>query len=467
MRWSTGAAGKLCLAGKAATAAEEEAATFGIIRDTFVDTQPMSFFTVRLAALAVFFSVVLSACGGGGSGGPAPAPTGVVAVPGNNQVTISWTDDTSVEYWIVYAAGTSVSTDNPSGIHAWARSVRSPFVITGLTNGTAYAFAINGRISGGKGGPSSASVTAIPRPAMSATATGWVTGSSTGSADLRGVTYGLNASNVGAFLAVGDATITSPVSTDSTSTWASITPPSSFVANDVTYATNVARYVTVGNSGKVFYSTDLTTPTWTAASATSPATTQHLNAVFSNGSGMVAVGNAGTIITSVDGISWAQATTVPVGTDLYGVTYGGGYWIAVGAAGTLLTSTNGATWVAVPNSTPRDLRGVAVQYDATGTYKFVAVGQAGTVLTSLIANVNANGAWQANTIAGDDLYAVNASYNQFLTVGANGAAYTSPDSATWVAAPFATGASTILRAIYGSSTAYYVVGDGGKVFVAK
>src|SRR5262249_55564717 len=63
---------------------------------------------------------------------------------------------------------------------------------------------------------------------------------------------------------------------------------------------------------------------------------------FGNGQ-FVAVGEAGTVGTSPDGVTWSQRQRV-TSNDLIGVTYGNGQFVAVGG-NTAVTSPDGADWV--------------------------------------------------------------------------------------------------------------------------
>ena len=67
----------------------------------------------------------------------------------------------------MYAATASaINMTSPPGNHAWITSnVTSPLVISGLTNGVTYSFAMDGRISGGPGGAQTPSVSATPAAA--------------------------------------------------------------------------------------------------------------------------------------------------------------------------------------------------------------------------------------------------------------------------------------------------------------
>jgi hypothetical protein len=57
----------------------------------------------------------------------------------------------------------------------------------------------------------------------------------------------------------------------------------------------------------------------------------------------VTTGNAGTILTSTDGITWTARIS---GTTkhLFGVTYGNNTFVTTGQSGTVLTSSDGISW---------------------------------------------------------------------------------------------------------------------------
>ncbi len=94
----------------------------------------------------------------------------------------------------------------------------------------------------------------------------------------------------------------------------------------------------------------------------------------------VAVGDAGTILTSSDPSSrvWVQQSS-QTNVDLSDIVYNGsGLYVVVGREGTILTSTDGTIWESRSSGTSFDLLGVA--YDGVG--KYIAVGQEGVVLSS-------------------------------------------------------------------------------------
>jgi hypothetical protein len=112
---------------------------------------------------------------------------------------------------------------------------------------------------------------------------------------------------------------------------------------------------------------------WTKATAP---VAQDLWGICHGNDRFVAVGTAGTILTSTDGNEWA---TVLSGTSewLTAVTFGGGQFVVVGDHGTVLTSSNGLAWTRQASGTLARLNGVA--YD-DGWY--VAVGENGTICRS-------------------------------------------------------------------------------------
>ncbi len=76
------------------------------------------------------------------SGSPPSPPTGVNAVAGNKQVTISWDTIQGLNYNLYMASESGVSKDNYGTLQGGMRHSRvtSPFVHNGLTNGTTYYF---------------------------------------------------------------------------------------------------------------------------------------------------------------------------------------------------------------------------------------------------------------------------------------------------------------------------------------
>jgi len=387
----------------------------------------MKGFFSRIAAIGAV--LLLAACS---SGSPASAPTDVTVVPGDGRVTVSWTMSADVEYWLFYAPASSISVDDWASIPGSSsiRGAVSPQVVSGLTNGTTYAFTINGRYDGGPGGPGSPSISAIPRLAGAE----WTVGASLAPTtnDLRGIAYGA------AFVAVGTngAMFSSPDAV----TW---TPQNSTVATHLNGVINGGNYVAVGNAtvgagGVILQSSDAVT--WTPR--INPDTTNNLNAVTNGGGIYVAVGASGTIITSTDALNWTLAISSGItSNDLYAVTFGNGVYVAVGAGGTLLTSPDASVWTVVSSNTSSALRGVAygsptVAGNVTPTY--VAVGDGGTLVTS----TNGGVTWTLQApLGGTTMNAVTYG-TQFIAVGNGGSIFVSVDGVTWQAATSVTPGTT-------------------------
>ena len=138
--------------------------------------------------------------------------------------------------------------------------------------------------------------------------------------------------------------------------------------------------IAVGDHGTILGSVD--TVTWTLRPSPTHA---RLTGVVYGAAGFVAVGDQpgglGTILTSSDGVTWAQQVS-PVTNKLSAVCYSSGLYVAVGSRGMILTSSNGVAWAMHSTGAPYDLNGVAPPAWYSGATNFVAVGDSGTILTS-------------------------------------------------------------------------------------
>lgn len=83
------------------------------------------------------------------------APTGLTATPGSGQVALSWTANaqTGIAGYNVYRDGTKANGSLVTG---------TSFTVSGLTNGTSYAFRVSAVNTGGTESPLSAAVNATP-----------------------------------------------------------------------------------------------------------------------------------------------------------------------------------------------------------------------------------------------------------------------------------------------------------------
>ena len=405
----------------------------------------MKRFVFLLAFIAI--AAVLNGCGN--KGGSADAPPDFKAVAGDGVVTLTWTAAPDVEYWLFYANGSGVTTSNWLSIGGKAViNVKSPYTIGGLINNNTYSFTMNGRKNGGPGGPGAPTQVLIPRLAGAS----WTANAPLGSGRLNGISALANANVIvgsGGTIFGGPGGAV-PVPQTNPSAPANL--------NAVTYGG--LGFATVGAAGTVVFSTDGTT--W--ATKTS-GTVADLYAVATPGTGaLVAVGAAGTIIVSTDANTWTAATSA-TSKHLYAATYGVGRYVAVGAGGSVVTSTDGTTWQAVSVNTTNDLRAIALgvlptttgtgtAVTTTTTNLFVALGAAGTLLTS------SDGlTWTLRSpISANTMNAV-AFSGQFVAVGNAGSIYTSADGITWQ--PQVSGTVNDLTALARTNSGYTAVGAAG------
>ncbi len=132
------------------------------------------------------------------------------------------------------------------------------------------------------------------------------------------------------------------------------------------------QLVVVGNGGTIITSVDAVT--WTQQQS---GTANWLLAVAVSQQQFVAVGDQGTILYSADASTW---TLLTVGNARFnGVAYGGGIWLAVGEGGAVARSTNGTQWIAGNAGVVGWLRGIVYRSDLG---LFVVTGQGGTLLST-------------------------------------------------------------------------------------
>ena len=415
-----------------------------------------------LASLLAVSALILTACGGGSSAKPEPPVGGISVSAGDSEVTVTWQETPGVEYWIFASPNSpnlTLSTWLATLGSTYRLKVTSPYVVTGLTNGTPYSFFLTGRINGGPGSNATPTVIATPRLA----GIDWTLGTTLSTGNKSALTYGYYLNSVTntyvyKYVAAGNGGRLFHAS--DLTTWTQVTSPVTADLNAAEFVSAMGKFVAVGAAGKIV--TSLEAQTWTEMTSV---TSENLNAIATSGSLLVAVGNNGSIITSTDGSTWKLATSVPSATPhLYGVSYSmSGTWIAVGAGGTILTSADGLTWTSQTSGTTFDLKAVgsnSTLINNVNTYTYVAVGANGTVLTSSDASTwtsrNANTLVSLNALA---------SVNQFLAVGNSGTIITSTDGITWTTrtSPVTANLTTLLRA----NNQYIAVSDTGKLISSK
>ena len=410
-----------------------------------------------MSLVAILASLLIAGCGSSGNSSDAPAG-GLTLVPGDGIITVSWAMVPGVDYWLFYAPSASISTSNWTSIPGSksAINVGSPFVAEGLGNGTTYSFTLNARTSGGPGGTSTPSASAVPRLAGAATASSpvpWVAGTALGASELRGLMLGTSFVAVGA----GGLMYSSPEGL----TWTAIASPVKTNLNAAAYA---GQYNAVGDGGVIVRSADAIT--WAAAASSGTVTTNNLYGIGGGVGKIVAVGATGTIISTLDGTTWTVPASSGIATtnDLYAVrSHGNNLWIAVGAKGTILTSADAITWTPVVSNTALDLKSITYGINtATGIGIFVAVGASGALVTSPDAVT-----WTAQTAIGAGASALSAvTYGtQFVAVGAGGKIFTSTDAITWTSQPSASASN--LNAIAHATYRYSVIGAAGTNLLAQ
>ena len=410
----------------------------------------MKRFVLVLAALVS--SALLGGCGSSSSS--ADAAPDFTAIPGDSVVTLAWTAQPGVDYWLFYGAGSSVTSTNWVSVGGKAViNAASPYTITGLTNGSTYSFTMNARKNGGPGGPGAPTQVVSPRFAGSK----WTVGTSLGTGRLNGI------ASIASSIAIVGSGGTIFAGANQATAVAQTNPAAPADLNAVGFVG--PGLLAVGAAGTILYSVDATT--WVTRTS---GTIANLNAIAAVGTGpSVAVGAAGTALFSADGTTWISAASA-TNQDLYGATYGAGLYIAVGAGGTIMTSPDGTTWTARASNTTNDLRaiglgifttttGTGLTAVVTSTNLFVATGVAGTLLTSTDGLT-----WTARApISPTRMNAVSFG-GQFVAVGDAGKIFTSLDGISWTAQ--VSGTTNDLTALMRTLTGYTTVGAAGTVLTS-
>jgi prepilin-type N-terminal cleavage/methylation domain-containing protein len=180
----------------------------------------------------------------------------------------------------------------------------------------------------------------------------------------------------------------------------------------------------------------------------------------------VAVGDAKTVLTSADGVSWENKTPVDFTYDLRAVTWGGSSpkkYVAVGTFGTVITSDEGSAWTRV-HDTGYHLNDV-IWGSTEGLRLFMAVGQNGTVVTSLDGT-----SWNTQFAASDNLNGVafaevdDIGTAYFVVVGNNGTIMTTQDGSSWTS--YKDPLWGTLNSITWGNDMFIVVGENGIIITS-
>jgi len=203
-------------------------------------------------------------------------------------------------------------------------------------------------------------------------------------------------------------------------------------------------------NGKVYTSPDA--QVWTLATTLSGGPSM-LSVAFGDGK-FVLVGDTGKIFTTTDGITFTPQTS-GVTNVLWGAYYSGTTWIVVGEGGKLLTSTDAVTWASRTSGISTALYGA---YYHDGLY--IVVGSAGVILTS----TNLSGWTPRTSGTSSQLSNVVGNDTGWLVVGKSGASRISSDGITWSST--ATGFATDLNDVIidpDNDARYLVVGPTGNI----
>lgn len=122
-------------------------------------------------------------------------------------------------------------------------------------------------------------------------------------------------------------------------------------------AASPTLFAAVGKAGLIYSSPDGIA--WTSRQSGTP---RNLTAVAWGGNAFHAVGEGGTHLTSPDGISWT-ADVIGEGSDLHGISFTTRGWIIVGKDGAIFHSGDGSTWTMRISGIPYDLNAVVETAD--------------------------------------------------------------------------------------------------------
>ena len=211
---------------------------------------------------------------------------------------------------------------------------------------------------------------------------------------------------------------------------------------------NAGLFVTAGDGGKIYTSSDANT--WTDRTS---GTYHNINAL-AYGNGLYVYGGVnGVLATSTDAITWTTRTSGTTSI-INALTYGNSTYVYGGAGGVLSSSSNGVTWTARTSGTTSQIN--ALTY-GNGLYIYAGVG--GVLATSTDAIT-----WTTRTSGTTSTivtltYASGVYYYGISTIGLTGLVGSSTDGITWK--NLAAGTSNIYSLVYANSL--YIAGGIGFV----
>jgi hypothetical protein len=359
---------------------------------------------------------------------PSDPPANVSVLPGDGVALLSWDPLPGLTYWIFYRQGTTVTAAETGSIAV--KNALEPRAVIGLLNDTTYAFVMNATDNDSAAGPSSPVVTTTTKLAGDT----WVNGAP--------IPIGATPQNLNAlafsgtrYVAVGDAgTILagdfnygSPSPNLGVTLWMSpVTLPTNFTENLRSVIFN-GSFVALGENGSVLTSADGVNWAANVPITASGAPVTGMNGIAFSGVGYVAVGNGGQLFTSSNLAAWVPGNSNTT-EDLTSVELLNGALFATGTNGTLLVAADGVNWIAQTTglSAGTTLRAVTFMPNAPPTaVRFVAVGDAGAVVTGISVPSSVQITWTPTVLAGgQNLRSVTvggATGFRFMAVGLGGA----------------------------------------------
>jgi hypothetical protein len=427
----------------------------GISRRRLISTGAIAAGAAAVAVTAGIDTLILPTAAAAASG--TAAPTGVTATsgPGNDRVTINWTNVIGADSYQVFYRLTS---DTSGTYGAFGSVASSPAEVTSLTWPNDYSFYVVATAGGIPSLPS-AIVTAPPEamPGIN-----WTIRSSAADNNWKSVTYGAPG-GVGLYVAVAESGVGNQVMTSPDGiTWTSRASASDRFWQSVTYGepSGAGLFVAVSSgseTGEGGTSAVMTSPdgiNWTSRVTPPDVTWESVTygrprigpgqlgpGIFVAVGSSVRVGEGG-VMTSPNGITWTSVTP-PIQNNWEGVTYGfqdgipfeplfvAVAWIAFQPQ--VMTSPDGTTWTAASASSGKQWRGITY-----GNGQFIAVADAlpfqstgpGAVMTS------GNGStWTERSPVTNNLWrSITFLNGLFVAVASSGVGdrvMTSPDGITW------------------------------------
>lgn len=393
----------------------------------------------RVVALSAL--LFIAACGGGNS--PSDSPANVAVTAGDGRAIVRWTQQSDLAYWIFRARASAITRDDYNKFPE-ARidsPVDSPRAVTGLTNAETYSFVMNATKKAGPAGPASASQSAKPRLAGDSWTVQRVLAGAVNANDVIFANQKFYAVGNAATIFEGVEILGAANDTDNKITWTK--RDINGITDDlrgIVFNSGAIKFVAVGAAGRILASADGIT--WTASGVSSTAT-PNLNAVAFGNSVYVAVGEGGKIYSSADALSWNERTS-HIETNINDVNFVSGRFVAVGVGGFIATSTDAITWTTRNSRSSQNLSAVAF-----GSTKYVIVGDAGTILLSDDSEI-----WTAPTnlppAVTQNLYDIHFG-SRFIAVGAGGVVTTSTTDANGILQwqSTATGTSDLFATAFG------------------